>query len=329
MRADRLLSILMLLQAHGRMTARALSLELEVSERTIYRDIEALSMAGVPVYAERGPGGGVALLDSYRTNLTGLTQDEVRALFALSIPAPLVELGLSQELKAAMRKLAAGLPETRRAEEEPARQRIYLDSAWWHNREETPPHLHTLHQAIWQNCRLHILYWPEIGPFDMRVEDTLDPYGLVAKASVWYLVAAREGRPRIYRVGRILEVEPTGEHFERPPDFDLEACWKALCEQIEENRSSYPAKLRVSPALLPYLQNYLGERCRGITAQSEPDAGGWTTVDLVFEYEWEARTFVLGWGRAVEVLEPEVLRLSVIDYAGQILAYYRERGDNQ
>jgi predicted DNA-binding transcriptional regulator YafY len=110
MRADRLLSILMLLQAHGRMTARALSLELEVSERTIYRDIDALSGAGVPVYAERGPGGGVSLLDSYRTNLTGLTQDEVRALFMLSIPTPLVELGISQELKAAMRKLSAALP---------------------------------------------------------------------------------------------------------------------------------------------------------------------------------------------------------------------------
>jgi len=326
MRADRLLSILMLLQFHGRMTARALSQELEVSERTIYRDIEALSAAGVPVYTERGPGGGAALLDSYRTNLTGLTQDELRALFALSIPSPLVELGLSQELKAAMRKLAAALPESRRAEEERARQRIYLDSAWWHHREETPLHLQTLHRAVWENCCLRILYWPEIGPFDMRVEQTLDPYGLVAKASVWYLVAAREGRPRIYRVGRILQAEPTGAHFERPAGFDLEACWKALCEQIEEHRSSYPTRLRVSPALLPYLQNYLGERSRGITAQSAPDADGWTTVDLVFEYEWEARTFVLGWGRAVEVLEPEVLRLSVIDYAGQILAYNRERG---
>jgi predicted DNA-binding transcriptional regulator YafY len=325
MRADRLLSILMLLQAHGRITARVLSQELEVSERTIYRDVEALSQAGVPVYAERGPGGGIALLDSYRTNLTGLTEDEVRALFMLSIPAPLIELGISQELKAALRKLSAALPDTRRSEEERARQRIYLDSAWWNVREETPPHLHTLHQAVWQNCRLLIKYWPEIGPFNMQVEHLLDPYGLVAKASVWYLVAAREGRPRIYRVSRILSAQPTGDHFDRPSNFNLEECWKAQCKQIEENRSSYPVTLRVSPALLPYLLNYLGERSRGITSQGAPGDKGWVTVELPFEYEWEARTFVLGWGRAVEVLEPEVLRLSVIDYAGQVLGLYQQR----
>jgi predicted DNA-binding transcriptional regulator YafY len=326
MRADRLLSILMLLQAHGRMTARVLSHELEVSERTIYRDIEALSMAGVPIYAERGPGGGVALLDSYRTNLTGLTEDEVRALFMLSIPAPLAELGISHELKAAMRKLSAALPETRRSEEERARQRIYLDAAWWHTKEETPPHLHTLHRSVWQNCRLHIVYWPEIGPFNMQVEHAIEPYGLVAKASVWYLVAAKDGQMRIFRVARILEAQPTGEHFERSPDFDLEACWKAQCDQIEENRSSYPVRLRVSPALLPYMLNSLGERNRGILSQSEPDAQGWVTVVLPFEYNWEARTFVLGWGRAVEVLEPAVLRLSVIDYAAQIIDFYQEKG---
>jgi predicted DNA-binding transcriptional regulator YafY len=329
MRADRLLSILMLLQAHGRMTARALSLELEVSERTIYRDVDALSGAGVPVYAERGPGGGVSLLDSYRTNLTGLTQDEVRALFMLSIPTPLVELGISQELKAAMRKLSAALPETRRKEEEHARQRIYLDAAWWNTREETPLHLQALRAAVWQNCRVRIVFWPEFGPFNMQVEHLLDPYGLVAKASVWYLVAGKEGRLRSYRVSRILEVQPTGEQFERPPDFDLEGSWKALCDQVEMNRSTYPVRLRVSPALLPYLLNYLGERSRGIPYQSEADADGWVTLVLPFEYPWEARTFILGWGRAVEVLEPEVLRLSVMDYAEQILKFYREKGHDE
>jgi predicted DNA-binding transcriptional regulator YafY len=326
MRADRLLSILMMLQAHGRMTARALSIELEVSERTIYRDIEALSFSGVPVFTERGPGGGVALVDSYRTNLTGLTEDEVRALFMLTIPAPLAELGISQEFKAAMRKLSAALPENRRVEEERARQRIYLDAAWWNMKEKIPPYLHTVHQAVWQNCRLRIVYWPEIGPFNMQVEHLIDPYGLVAKASVWYLVAMKEGRPRVFRVSRILETQTTGEHFERLPGFDLETCWKAQCDQIEENRSSYPVRLRVAPDLLPYLLNYLGERSRGITSQSEPDTEGWVTVVMSFEFDWEARTFVLGWGRAVEVLEPAILRLSVIDYAAQIIGFYQEKG---
>src|SRR5512136_703550 len=136
MRADRLLSLLMLLQARGRMTAQELAAELEVSERTIYRDINALSASGVPVYAESGPGGGCALLDSYRTNLTGLDQDEVRALFMLSIPAPLDQLGVSQELRTALLKLSAALPDTRRGDEERTRQRIHLDSTWWFQPEE-------------------------------------------------------------------------------------------------------------------------------------------------------------------------------------------------
>ena len=143
MRADRLLSLLMLLQARGRMTAQELAAELEVSERTIYRDINALSASGVPVYAESGPGGGCALLDSYRTNLTGLTADEARALFMLNIPAALDQLGVTQELKAALLKLSAALPEARRRDEERIRQRIHLDSTWWFQAEEPLPHLQT------------------------------------------------------------------------------------------------------------------------------------------------------------------------------------------
>ena len=139
MRADRLLSILLLLQARGRMTAQELADEVEVSQRTIYRDVEALSMAGVPVYADRGPGGGFALLDRYRTTLTGLNRDEVRALFMLSIPEPLAQLGLDGELKAALLKLSAALPEARRPDEALVRQRFHLDSAWWFQTEEPVP----------------------------------------------------------------------------------------------------------------------------------------------------------------------------------------------
>src|SRR5512147_2861952 len=153
MRADRLLSLLMLLQARGRMTAQELARELEVSERTIYRDINALSASGVPVYAESGPGGGCALLDSYRTNLTGLTADEARALFMLSIPAPLDQLGVGQELRAALLKLSAALPSSRRPDEERARQRIHIDSLAWFQGEDPVPHLHTLQQAVWQDRR--------------------------------------------------------------------------------------------------------------------------------------------------------------------------------
>ena len=150
MRADRLLSLLMLLQTRGQMTARELAEELEVSERTIYRDIDALSAAGVPVYAVRGPGGGCALMDGYRTDLTGLTRDEVRALFMLSVPAPLADLGLSRELRAALRKLSAALPVTRRADERRMRERVHLDSVWWYQQEEPVPYLRTIQEKVAQ-----------------------------------------------------------------------------------------------------------------------------------------------------------------------------------
>ena len=189
MRADRLLSILMILQTRGKVTALALAEELEVSERTIYRDVEALSGAGVPLYAERGPGGGIALLEEYRTNLTGLNSDEARALFMLSIPSPLLQLGVGPDLTAAMFKLSAALPESRRREQQAARQRIHLDAAWWGQSGLPGPHLGVVQQAVWQDRRLRIVTRTLFGA---EIELNVDPLGLVAKASEWYLVARRE-----------------------------------------------------------------------------------------------------------------------------------------
>jgi predicted DNA-binding transcriptional regulator YafY len=173
----------MLLQTRGRMTARDLATELEVTERTIYRDLTALSAAGVPVYAERGPGGGVALVEEYRTTLTGLTPDEARALFMMSVPAPLTQLGVGQEFKAALLKLSASLPDSRRAEQGRARQRILLDSAWWFQSGEDVPCLQTVQQALWADRPLRLqVRWDF---FDTQFEQEAEPYGLVAKASVW------------------------------------------------------------------------------------------------------------------------------------------------
>ena len=163
MRADRLLSILMLLQARGRLTAGELARELEVSERTIYRDVDALSASGVPIYGDRGPDGGYALLDSYRTSLTGLTEREVRALFMLSIPAPLADLGVDGELRTALHKLAAALPDARRGDEERVRRRIHLDAVWWSREHEPVPYLAAIHEAVWQDRRLSIRYRQAFG----------------------------------------------------------------------------------------------------------------------------------------------------------------------
>jgi predicted DNA-binding transcriptional regulator YafY len=323
MRADRLLSLLMLLQARGRMTAQSLAEELETSVRTIYRDIDALSTAGVPVYAERGPGGGCALLDSYRTNLTGLTEDEVRALFMLSIPAPLAELGVSQELKAAMLKLSAALPAARRRDENHVRQRIHLDWVGWHQPEEPVPHLQTIHRAVWQDCSLHITYPLEIVSYVKQFERLVAPYGLVAKAGVWYLVCAGDGRMRVLRVSQILNAHIVDEHFERPAGFDLATFWEDWCARQEASRPSYPVTARVSPNIVPLLPRYFGERIQmAITQAGPPDAEGWITVMLPFETARAARERILGFGGAVEVLEPEPLRKSVIDYAMQIVTFY-------
>jgi predicted DNA-binding transcriptional regulator YafY len=325
MRADRLLSILMLLQARGRMTAGELAGELEVSERTIYRDLDALSAAGVPVYAERGPGGGCALLDSYRTTLTGLTQDEVRALFMLSIPAPLAELGVDQELKMALLKLSAALPATRRHDEERARQRIHLDSSGWFETREPVPHLQTLQRAVWEDRKLHLAYRLR---FEAQAEWLVAPYGLVAKANVWHLVCARGGHLRVYRVSQVLEAAISDESFERPADFDLAAFWQAWCAEVEEHRPYYPVVVRVAPDLVPWLPHYFGEpireeivRAQGTEAGS-PDAQGWIRVTLPFESLPEARERLLGFGGAMEIVAPVALRESVVDFARQVVARY-------
>jgi predicted DNA-binding transcriptional regulator YafY len=322
MRADRLLSLLMFLQIRGRTTAERLAEELEVSVRTIYRDVDALSAAGVPVYAERGPGGGCELIDSFRTNLTGLTEDEVRALFMLSIPAPLSDLGMSQELKGALLKLTAALPAARRDNEERVRQRIYLDWAGWFQSQEPVPHLRTLQQAVWEDRKVRLTYRLQYGT-QVEVERLVDPYGLVAKAGVWYLVYARDGHVRVHRVSRVSDARITEEHFERPADFDLGAFWKAWCAEHEESRPYYPVTVRVAPALVPILPQYFGDRIRDAIAQAgPPDDEGWITLTLSFETLPAARERILGLGSAVEVLEPQALRRSVVDFATEIVAFY-------
>ena len=319
MRADRLLSMLMLLQTRGRLTAEQLATELEVSVRTIYRDLDALSAAGVPVYAERGRGGGCALLEEYRTTLTGLTPDEVRALFMLSIPAPLAELGVSGELKAALLKLSASLPAARRDDEGQARQRFHLDPAGWSETTEPVPHLRTLHRAVWQDRTLHLTYRL---PFDAQAEWRVEPYGLVAKASTWYLVCRRDGHLRVLRVSRVIEACLGEETFARPADLDLAAFWKAWCAGVEANRLTYRTTVRVAPQFVPWLAHYFGEQIREAEQAAQPDAEGWLMLTLPFESLEEARDRLLSFGGAVEVLAPRALRASVADYAAQIVARY-------
>ncbi len=315
MRADRLVSLLLLLQTRGRMTAHQLASELEVSERTVYRDIDALSFAGIPVYGEPGPAGGYALLDSYRTTLTGLSEGEARALFLLSLPTPLADLGIGQELKAALLKLDASLPSVQRESAERVRNRVLLDPTWWEEAEEPAPHLPGIHRAVMQDRKLRIRYRTWSTP---DIERTVDPLALVAKAGVWHLVCRYSGRVRVQRVADLLDAEPLCDAFTRPADFDLTAFWAAWCAERGAQRAAYTVTVRVSPQLAAELSHYFGEAaCTRWTRRARRMArDGWRWRLVSGRWKRRGRAS-LGLGGAVEVVEPYALRRSVQDHAEQ------------
>lgn len=324
MRADRLLSMLMLLQSRGRMTARELAEELEVSERTVYRDVNALCMAGVPVYTEKGPGGGITLIERYRSDLTGLTQDEVRALFMLGMPPALAELGLDRELRAALLKLAASLPSNSQGDEQNVRQRLHIDLYPWEPPTETSPpaNLMVLQRAVWESMELEMDHRTFIAIGQVPLHSLVLPYGLVAKAEHWYLVAWREDHFMVVRSDRIQRAIPTGKTFQRPRDFDLVNFWRSWCLQNQELRSSFLVRLRVSPEIATNLGYFFGD---GIQQVYPVEADSWTPIEVAYDYHEQARAKLLAFGGAVEIVDPPALRHSVRDYAEQILSRYDDR----
>ncbi len=318
MRADRLVAMLMLLQRHGRMSAETLAEELEVSERTIYRDCDALSSAGIPVYAQRGPGGGISLLDSFRTDLTGLTTGEAQALFTLTIPAPIDELGLGAELRSALRKLAAAVPEHRQDGDLRLQERFYIDSSEWTGAASTGRLFKTIRQALWEDLELQVTYYSELGSHAGTISTVLSPYGLVAAAGAWYLVAGSGEHLTVLPLERMIGVELARGSFTRPPDFRLAELWRSWIERGQKERPVFIVKARLSPELLPLLADHI------LVIEDSRPGDDWRLVTLKFETFEEARMRVLGWGGALEVLEPRALRLSIIDFARQVLETYDE-----
>ena len=291
-----------------------------MSERTIYRDVTALNASGIPIYTEGGPGGGISLVESYQTDLTGLRPEEAQALSMLNIPEPLVRLGVGQELKAALLKLSAAVPPSVREKQAQARHRIHLDAAWWFQPEEPTPCLQTLQQAVWQDRLLQITYR---GDFNAISEQMVAPYGLVAKASIWYLVFSREGHIRARRVSRIVSAAMLPQSFERPADFDLAAFWQKWCADYENDRPRYEVRALVSPSLAARLPRLLQENQPDVlNAPPAAQRDGWQAMTLTFENFETARTRILGFGGAIEVLEPLALRRSMADYAQQIRTLY-------
>ncbi len=323
MRADRLISLLMLLQANGRMTADELAERLEVSPRTIYRDLDALSISGVPVYAERGPNGGCMLMESYRTNLTGLNEKEVQALFMFTVPGLLADLGADKASEAAMLKLMASLPAPFQQDANFVQQRLHLDPAAWFQSDEEVPYLSLVQTAVWENKRLRLNYRRGDGQWVKRL---IDPYGLVAKASVWYVVGGMyNSMIQVYRVSRIMDAELTGSQFERPPDFDLAAYWQTWRDQFEARQNSLTVTLRVPPHSGPLLALVFGEGIVNSLLASSPaeDAAGYATISLTFDTIETACRQLLGLGTAVEVLTPLELRQMLYEQAIQAAGQYQ------
>jgi len=317
MRADRLLSILLLLQVHRRITAGELARRLEVSERTIHRDMEALGTAGIPVVAERGIGGGWSLLGEYRTNLTGLNKAEIQAVFLAGPSRLLADLGLDKASDAALIKLLAALPSTSRDDAEYIRQRIHIDISGWHRPDESIPFLPTIQEAIWRERKLLMTY--NRGGGCDPVERLVDPLGLVAKGSVWYLVAAVDGDLRSYRVSRIRKASATSEAAVRPDGFDLEGYWQQSSAVFKNSLPRYQAVLRVAADVLPRL-GYAGRFAR-IEQVGPPDRDGWSEVTMRFQFEHEACEYVLSFGDRIIALEPDGLKQKVVEMAARVIAF--------
>jgi predicted DNA-binding transcriptional regulator YafY len=304
-RASRLVSLLLLLQHRGRVTAAELAEELEVSVRTIYRDLEALSAAGVPVYAEAGRNGGCRLVDGYRTRLTGLTSKEAQALFAAGVPGPVGDLGLGTVLGAAQLKLLAALPKELAERASTAQQRFYVDAPGWFKGTRNDPHLAELAAAVWDDRRVEVQYaHPHSDETATRV---LDPFGLVCKAGTWYLVGQRDGELRTYRVSRVKKVTTLEEDFERPADFDLTRYWNASVASYEAQVPPVDVTVRASDAGMREL-NWLMRGYGRTIKHTSPLDNEWVRCELAFESLGDAYVDVLRLGPDVEVLEPAELR---------------------
>ena len=324
MRADRLLSILLLLQMHQRITARELSKRLEVSERTIHRDMEALSIAGIPVTAERGINGGWSLLEAYRTNLTGLNEAEIHALFLTQPNRLLTDLGLHKAADAALIKLLAALPSISRRDAEYVHQRIHIDPASWHPTEENISSLATLQKAVLQERKLFFTYQRDgNGSFERLV----DPLGLVAKGSTWYLIAAIEDEIRSYRVSRIQTAQVLNEPCLRPQNFDLADYWAQSSTHFVASLPRYSVTVRIAPDLLEHI--YHAGRYAKIESADPPDANGWIRLRLQFEMEESACGYLLSFGPRVEIVEPLELRDKMIELAKSVVEFYKEQMSEQ
>lgn len=317
MRVQRLLSILMELQVRRRVTARDLAKKLEVSERTILRDMDALSGSSIPVYAQRGFRGGWSLLEEYQTKLTGLSPQEIESLFASRTTKFMADLGLKKTAEAAWTKVQAALPANVRRQAEFVRQRVLIDVRGWRSPAESISSLPVLLDALWHDRRVRFMYERVFGEASERV---VDPLGLVARGSAWYLIANRESELRTYRVSRIRNLEILEAAAQRPTDFDLADYWERSLAEFREKLPQYRATFLAKPAVMRWI------RYRGWRLEEERPEGALVRVRLRFDSEEEALQFSVSFGADVKVLEPMELRCKARDIATEILGLYAQDG---
>lgn len=315
MRADRLVAALLYLQARGRVTAADLADELEVSVATARRDLEALSAAGIPVYPQPGRGGGWSLVGGARTDLSGLSATEAQALFLLAGPAAAV----SREAKTAMRKLIRALPDTFRAGAEAAARATTIDRTRWGERDRTRPEIvDLLEAAVVQRRKVRITYANHARE---RSERLVDPWGLVDKDDIWYLVAGTGRGQRTFRADRILEAEATDEPADRPEGFVLDAAWQEVVGEVERRRSRTWATVLVEARFLPVLQHQFGRHCHA-DGDSDPGARSRTRVRLAAPTPLDIARHLAGWGAMIEVLEPRSVQAELGRIGAELVGRY-------
>ena len=325
MQASRLLSILMLLQARGRMTAASLAEITQVSQRTILRDLDQLSAAGVPLWGERGRGGGFQLQAGWSTQLTGMTEDEANALLLAGLPGPATELGLGAAAASARLKLVASLPGAQREQAARVGERLHIDPLDWYRARDQPRFLRDVADAVWRGRRLQVRYesWRGVSARE------LEPLGLVLKAGAWYLVAADAGRagPKIYRLASLLEVGGgTSSVFRRPRGFDLARVWQQLAAGFESTLRQVSVRVRVSPRGMAWLAN---ARIESVVVPAEVSGrrrgrAGWQDILMHVESIEHGARQLLAFGSEVDVLAPKALRDELRAQARRLLMLYAE-----
>ena len=320
MRADRLLTILLLLQARGRITAQELAERLEVSERTIYRDLQALGQAGIPIYGNAGAGGGYTLVEQYQTRLTGFTKSEVRALAPSQSGGPLYDLGLGSALETAFLKLEVVLAPHWQGDIDTVKRSIHLDSTGWLWAHEPVPFLPLVNEALWLGQKVEVDYCRHDGQVRQRI---IDPYGLVAKSTIWYLIGAVDGQIRIFRVSRMRKARLLTERSQRPQEFDVQAYWETWKHILEEKYTPYVVRLRLAPEGIQKLLESVDETVRS-SMKEEPidDDQGWHHISITFHSLLHAQAVILSTGHLLEVLEPMELREAIRAQAQRIAALY-------